>query len=148
MHFTVILLALVGEWCKAVATSEQHHQRSKADHQGHPMMNLTSSESDSTLQLVGSAPPSMAWMSQVEEAGGGQASKVPTSRLRGRPPKPCPTKDGTGNSPPSSPDQGGADSDGYSTVSEALGTHHHRRRQQNEKCLTPAYLDMLIFLIN
>ena len=67
-------------------------------------MNLTSSESDSILQLVGSTPPSVAWMSQVEETGGGQVSKVPTSRPRGRPPKPHPAKDGTGNSPPSSLD--------------------------------------------
>ena len=67
-------------------------------------------------------------MGQVEEAGGGRASKVPTSRLRGRPPKPHPDKDGAGNSPPSSLDRGGADSDGHSTVSEALSTHHRRRR--------------------
>ena len=93
------------------------------------MMNFLSSESDSTLHLVGSAPPSVAQMSQEEEAGGGRSSRVPTSQLRGRPPKPCPTKDGAGHSPPSSLDQGGADSDGYSTVSEALSTHCCRRRQ-------------------
>ena len=85
----------------------------------------------------------------MDESGGGDrggwASKVPISRLRGRPLKPHPTKDGTGNSPLSSPDQGGADSDGYSTASEALSTHFHRRRWQSEKCLTPAHLDMLIF---
>ena len=73
------------------------------EYQGHPMMNLTSSEPDSTLQLVGSTP-SLVRMSQVEETGGIRASKVPTFRPRGRPPKTCPTKDGTGNSPPSSPD--------------------------------------------
>ena len=93
------------------------------------MMNSLSSESDSTPHLVGSALPSVVQMSLVEEAEGGQFSKVPTSQLRGRPPKPHPTKDGTGNSPSSSLDWGGADSDGYSTVSEALGTFCHRRRQ-------------------
>ena len=92
-------------------------------------MNSLSNESDSTQHLVGSALPSMVQMSLVEEAGGGQASKVPTSKLRGRPPKPHPTKEGAGNSPPSSLDQEGADSDGYSTASEALGTFCCRRRQ-------------------
>ena len=60
-------------------------------------------------------------------------------------PKACPTKDSAGNSPPCSPDRGGADSDGYSTVSEAQNTHHHRRKQWEEKCLAPTHLDMLIF---
>ena len=65
--------------------------------------------------------------------------------VRGRPPKAHPTKDGARNLPPSSSDQGGTDSDGYSTVSEALSTHHHRRRQRGEKCLAPVHLDMQIF---
>ena len=47
--------------------------------------------------------------------------------------------------PPSSLDQGGADSDGYSTVSEALSSCCHRRRQQSEKHLAPLHLDMPIF---
>ena len=46
--------------------------------------------------------------------------------------------------PPSSPDQGGADLDGYSTASETLGTHHCRRRWQSEKHLAPMHLDILI----
>ena len=46
---------------------------------------------------------------------------------------------------PSSPDRGGADSDEYSTVSEAPSSRQCRRRRQNEKCLTPTHLDMLIF---
>ena len=46
---------------------------------------------------------------------------------------------------PFSPNIGGADSDGYSTVSEAPSGRHHRRRRKNEKCLSPAHLDMLIF---
>ena len=145
VHFTVILLPLVEGWCQAVAVSERHHQRSRLEYQGHPRMQFTSSESDSTPHLVGSASPSVVQMSQAEEAGGGQASKVPTSRPRGRPPKSCPTKDNTRNSPPSSLDQGGGDSDGYSTVSEALSTHCHRRRWQNEKRLTAVHLDMPIF---
>ena len=52
---------------------------------------------------------------------------------------------GGGNSPPSSPGQGGADSDGYSMVSEAPGGQHGRRRHRNEKHLAPVCLDMPIF---
>ena len=43
------------------------------------------------------------------------------------------------------PNRGGMDSDGYSTVSEAQSTCHHRRRQWGEKHLAPAHLDMPIF---
>ena len=78
-HFAVILLPLVEGWCQAVTTSEWCCQISRSEYQGCPMMNFLSSESDSTPQLVGSTPPSMVWISQVEEAGGGRASKMPTS---------------------------------------------------------------------
>ena len=54
-------------------------------------------------------------------------------------------KDGARNSPSSSPDRGGADSNWYSTASEVRSTHHHRRRQQGEKQLAPAHLGMPIF---
>ena len=59
--------------------------------------------------------------------------RAPISQPRGRAPKGCATKDGTRNSPSSSPDRGGADSDGYSMVSEVLSTHHCRRRWHGEK---------------
>ena len=52
---------------------------------------------------------------------------------------------GGGNSPPSSPEWGGADSDGYSMVSEAPGGQCRRRRCRYEKHLTPVCLDMPIF---
>ena len=77
--------------------------------------------------------------------GGGCASRMPTTWLRGRPPKPHSVKDGAWNSQPSSPDRGGMDSDGYSTVNEAQSTSCCRRKQQEEKCLVPAWLDMLTF---
>ena len=50
-----------------------------------------------------------------------------------------------GNYPPSSPDHGGADSDGYSTANKAAGGQWRHRRQRNEKCLTPTCLDMPSF---
>ena len=55
---------------------------------------------------------------------------------------------GGGGSPPSSPDRGAPDSDGYSTASETAG-HQHRcrgcRGSREKKWLAPARLDMLIF---
>ena len=53
-----------------------------------------------------------------------------------------------GGSPPSSPDRGVPDSDGYSTASKATGHwHHHRgcRGSREKKWLAPARLDMPIF---
>ena len=81
----------------------------------------------------------------MEDTGCGWATRVLPSCLQGRPLKTQPTKEGAGNSPPSSPDRGRADSDGYSTVSEATSGRCHRRRRQNEKCLASTCLDMPIF---
>ena len=52
---------------------------------------------------------------------------------------------GRGNLLLSSLEQEGADSDGYSTVSEVPGGRCRRRWCRNEKCLTPVCLDMPIF---
>ena len=55
---------------------------------------------------------------------------------------------GGGSSPPSSPDRGAPDSNGYSTASETVG-HRHRcrgcRGSREKKQLAPARLEMLIF---
>ena len=83
-------------------------------------------------------------MGQLEE-GGIHSLKVPSSQPRGRPPKQCPAKDGVGNLLPSSLDRDGADSDGYSMVSEAPSSHCHRRKWHGEKQLAPVPLDMPIF---
>ena len=69
----------------------------------------------------------------------------PPHGQEGDTPKTCPSKDGAGNSLPSSPSRGGADSDGYSMVSGAQSTYCHRRKQWGEKHLAPAHLDMPIF---
>ena len=144
-HFTITPIPLAEGWHQAVAASERHWQRSSAEHPDHPTHNLISNKSDSVPQLVGSALTSMAHLGKIEETGGGHTPRVPLSQPRGRPPKGCATKDGAENSPSSSPDRGGADSNRYSTVSEAHSTHHCRRRQHSEKRLTPTCLDMLIF---
>ena len=127
-----------------MATLDRSHKRSRAEIPDHPVPNLISSESDSMLPLVGSALPSAAWMGQAEETGGGCTPRVPTSWPRGRPPKTCPVNNSTGNSLSSSSERDGTDSDGYSMVSEAQSTHHHRR-WWGEKQLAAAHLDMLIF---
>ena len=55
---------------------------------------------------------------------------------------------GGGGSPPSSPDRGALDSDGYSTVSETKGCwqrHRGHRGSREKKWLAPVRLDMPIF---
>ena len=55
---------------------------------------------------------------------------------------------GGGSSPPSSPDRGALDSDGYSTASKTTGHQHSHRGHRGsgeKKQLAPARLDMLIF---
>ena len=78
VHFVVIPLPLVKGWQQAMATSDRCCQRSRAEYPDHPVPNLISSESDSTPLLVGSTPPSAAWMGQVEETGGGCTPRVPS----------------------------------------------------------------------
>ena len=65
----------------------------------------------------------------------------------GQPPKSQCTVVGGGGYPPSSPDRGARDSDGYSTVSETMGCQHrHRshRGSREKKWLAPVRLDMPI----
>ena len=83
-------------------------------------------------------------MGQLEE-GGSHSLRVPGSWPGGKPPKQCPARDGTGISLPSSLNRDGADSDGYSMVSEAPSSHHCRRKWHGEKQLAPVCLDMPIF---
>ena len=95
--------------------------------------------------VSGKCPPKAVRTGPSENTGYGWAWRVPTSCPQGRPPKPQLARECPGNALPSSLDRGGADSDGYSTVSEAPSGRHHRGRRQNEKCLAPAWLDMPIF---
>ena len=137
-HFVVILLPLMEGWQRAIAASDRRSQRSWVEHLDCPVPCVMSRESNSVPSLVGGTPPSTVWIRQLEE-GGSHSLRVPGSQPRGRPPKQCPAKGGMGNSPPSSPDRNDADSDGYSTVSEAPSSCHCRRKLCGEK-----HLDMLI----
>ena len=106
-------------------------------------------ESDSSRQLVGSAPQQDGRTSVVGERTEarpvGHAGTVHPCR---RPPRTQCTIVSRGGSPPSSPDRGVPDSDGYSTVSETAGCQHRHggcRGSRERKWLVPARLDMLIF---
>ena len=70
------------------------------------------------------------------------------ARPHGRPPKSQCTTVGRGGLPPSSPDRGALDSNGYSTASETVGhwrRHRGHRGSRERKWLAPMRLDMLIF---
>ena len=71
-----------------------------------------------------------------------------TARPHGRLPRTQCTTVGGGGLPPSSPDRGAPDSDGYPTGSETVGCQHRCRGQRGSrerKRLVPARLDMPIF---
>ena len=126
----LILLSFPSHWQRADVRSWllQIDVTTGTEYPDHPVPNLIPSKLGSMPPLVGRAPPSAAWRGLAEETGGGHTPRVPTSQQRGRSPKTCPVKDDTGNLLQSSPERGGMDSDGYSTVSKAQSTCHCRRR--------------------
>ena len=126
-----------------MATSDRWHPRSRVEQQGCPVLHGLSSELESMPQLVGSVPPTMAQMGQTEE-GVSPFLRTPASWPRGRPPKQHPTQNSARNSPPSSLERDGMDSDGYSTMSETPRSRHQNRRRHGEKWLAPTQLDMPI----
>ena len=84
-------------------------------------------ESDSSGQLVGSVPQPTG---KVNMKGRVYISPTPwigTMQLCGRLPKSQGATMGGGGSPPSSPDRGAQDSDGYTTASEFTSRHHQHR---------------------
>ena len=143
-HFAAITIPLAeGRHLASVATN-RCHQRLRRDPQGPALGAPFSSESDVDPMLVGSAPPTT--VGRERGAKGEKGPAVQSSRPRGRPPKKaCPVKGALANSPPSSPDRGGADSDVMSTVSEASNRSWPWQRHRREKRLVPAKLDLPIF---
>ena len=106
-------------------------------------------ESDSSSQLVGSAPQQAGRASGVGKMTEARlTTHTGAAQLHRRPPKSQCTAVSGGCLPPSSPDRGAPDSDGYSTVSETAG-HQHRHRgcrgSRERKRLVPTRLDMPIF---
>ena len=83
---------------------------------------MNAGESDSSVQLVGSAPQQVGRTSTVEEMAKARlAFHMGAAHLCGWPPKSQCTIVGRGGLPPSSLDRGAPDSDGYSTACETAG---------------------------
>ena len=143
-HFVAIAIPLTEGRHLASAATNRCCQRLRMDPQGPALGAPFSSKSDVGPVLVGSTPPT-----PVGRERGGEGEKVPmapASRPRGRPPKKAhPVREVLANSPPSSPDRGGADSDVTSMVSEMSYHSRLQQRHRREKCLAPAKLDLPIF---
>ena len=148
-HFNISLLPLMEAWRQSVAASNHQRLRSWAENPAHNAPVGVAQESDSSSQLVGSAPQQDGRTSgMVERAEARLITCTGTARPHGRQLKTQCTTVGGGGSPPSSPDRGVPDSDGYSTVSETAG-HRCRcrghRGSRERKQLVPVRLDMPIF---
>ena len=136
-------------WQQSVTASSRRRLRSRVENSAHNMPVGAARESDSSSQLVGSAPQQDGRTSGMEERTKARlATHTGAAQPCGRPPKSQCTTVGGGGSPPSSPDRGVPDSDGYSTASKTAG-HPHRcrgcRGSRERKWLAPTRLDMPIF---
>ena len=148
-HFNVSLLPLMEAWWQSVAASDRQSLRSQAENPTYKAPVGAAWVSDSSSQLVGSAPQQDGRTSGVgERTEARPVACAGTARPCGRPPKTQSTTVGRGGLPPSSPDRGAPDSDSYSTASETAG-HWHRcrgcRGSRKRKWLAQARLDMPIF---
>ena len=147
-HFTISLLPLMEAWWQAVAASDCRRLRSWAENPVPSVPVVNAGESDSSVQLVGCAPQQAGRSSTVEEMAEARlTTHTGAAHPCGWPPKSQCTVVGRGGSPPSSPDRGALDSDGYSTASETTD-HQCRcrgcRGRREKKQLVPARLDMPI----
>ena len=102
------------------------------------------SKSDSNPQLLGSALQPTRRPGSADESMNMWGARTVSAKQRGRPPKKQPMGGG-GSSPPFSLDCSGADSNGFSTTSKAVGGQRRHRRWRNEKRLAATCLDMPIF---
>ena len=148
-HFNVSLLPLMEAWWQSVTASDCQRLRSGAENLTHNASVGVAQESDSSSQLEGSAPQQDARTSRIGEGTKarpvGCAGAVHPHR---RPPRTQCTTVSKGSLPPSSPDRGAPDSNGYSTVGETVGhrcRHRGCRGSRERKRLAPARLDMPIF---
>ena len=148
-HFNISCLPLMEAWQWSVTASNPQQLRSQAENPAHNAPVGVAQESDSSSQLVGSVPQQDGRTSGMgEKTEARLTSCTGTVRPHGRPPKTQCTMVGRGGSPPSSPDRGAPDSDGYSSASETAG-HWCRcrgcRGSRERKRLVPVRLDMPIF---
>ena len=136
-------------WWWVVAASDHQRLRSQAENSVPSIPVVNAGESDSSVQLVGSAPQQAGRSSAVEEMAEARlATCTGPVHPCGWPPKSQCTIVGRGGSPPSSPNRGAPDSNGYSMVSETTSQRHRcrgHRGSRKKKWLVPARLDMPIF---
>ena len=150
-HFTISLLPLMEVWWQAVATSDCHRLRSWAENPAPSIPVANAGESDSLVQLVGSAPQQAGRSSAVEEMAEARLTTHvgAVHPCRWLPKSQCTVMCGGGGGlPPSLPDRGVLDSDGYSTANKITGCWHRcrgHRGSREKKWLVPARLDMPIF---
>ena len=143
------LLPLMEVWQRSIAASDHQRLRSRAENPTHNAPVGVTQESDSSSQLVGSAPQQDGRTSGIGERTearpvGRAGAACPCRRL----PRTQCTTVGGGGLPLSSPDRGVPDSNGYSTASQTAGRRHRhrgRRGSRERKRLAPARLDMPIF---
>ena len=142
-HFTISLLPHGG------LAKDHQRLRGQAENPTPRIPVVTVGESDSSVQLVGSKPQQAGRLTTVEEmADARPATHAGTVCPCRQPPKSQCTVVSRGGTPPSLPDRGVLDSDGYSTASEATGHQHccrGHRGSREKKQLAPARLDMPIF---
>ena len=148
-HFAISLLPLAEAWQWAVATSHCQRLRGWAGNPTPRIPVVTTEESNSSLQLVGSTPQQAGRLAMAEEMTDARpATHVGIACQCGQPPKSWDAAVGGGGSPPSSPDRGALDFDDYFTANETIGSQHHCRGHKGsrgKKLLAPARLDMPIF---
>ena len=148
-HFNLSLLPLKEVWQWSIAAFDRRRLRSQAENLTYNVPVGVARESYLSSQLVGSAPQQDGRTSGIGERTEARPTghSVTVQPCR-RPPKTQCTMVGGGGLPPSSPDRGVPDSDGYSTASETVG-HWHRHRghrgSRERKQLAPVRLDMPIF---
>ena len=105
-----------------MATSDRQRLRSWAENPALSIPAVTTGESDSSVQLVGSAPQQAGRSFAVEEMAKARiAAHAGAMHPHRQPPKSQCTVVGGGGSPPSPPDRGAPNSNGYSTASETAG---------------------------
>ena len=145
-HFNISLLPLMEVWQQSATASNCQRLRSRAENSAHNAPVGAARESDSSSQLVGSAPQQDGRASRMGERTKARlADHTGAAQLHGRPWKSQCTTVSRGGLPPFSPDRGVLDSDGYSTVSETAGHQHRCRGSRERKRLVPMRLDMPIF---
>ena len=148
-HFNLSLLPLKEVWRWSVTASNHQRLRSQAENPAYNAPVGATRESDSSSQLVGSAPQQDGRTSGIRERTEVRPTGHPgTAQFHRRLPRTQCTMVSGGGLPPSSPDRGARDSDGYSTVSEMAGHRHRhrgRRGSRERKLLVQARLDMPIF---